>query len=103
MSEPREHTRRPGERSYWLDQPRNVDRVAYALYAVCAVIVVADALYVKHPYFDFEYLFGFHAWYGFVACVALVLIAKQMRRVVKRDETYYESDVDKPERGDRAG
>ena len=35
-------------------------------------------------------LFGFHAVYGFVACVVLVLAAKQLRRVLMRDENYYE-------------
>ena len=33
---------------------------------------------------------GFHAAYGFISCVLLVLAATQMRRFVKRDEDYYD-------------
>ena len=32
---------------------------------------------------------GFYAIYGFVACVLLVVLAKVMRKVVMRPETYY--------------
>jgi hypothetical protein len=35
-------------------------------------------------------VFGFYGWFGFVACVALVLIAKQLRRIVMRPEDYYD-------------
>jgi len=84
------------KRRYWLDEPRNVDRLVYALYAICAGLFLADRLYVKHPHFVFEGWFGFFAVFGFVACVALVLGARQMRRVVKRPEDYYESVRDPP-------
>ena len=30
--------------------------------------------------------------FGFVACVALVLIAKQLRKVLMRREDYYDAD-----------
>jgi len=33
---------------------------------------------------------GFYSLYGFVACVILVLLAKEMRKLVMRDEDYYE-------------
>jgi hypothetical protein len=42
---------------------------------------------VSHPW---EGFFGFYALYGFVACVLLVLLAKEMRKLVMRDEDYYE-------------
>ena len=34
----------------------------------------------------------FYAIFGFTACVTLVLIAKQMRRILKRKEDYYDVD-----------
>jgi len=37
-----------------------------------------------------EALPGFYALFGFVACVVLVLIAKEMRKVLMRDEDYYD-------------
>lgn len=78
------------EKTYWLDQPRNVDKIVYALCAICAVLVLLDLFYHKHTHFAFENWFGFFAWYGFIMCVALVLAAKGMRVFLKRDEDYYD-------------
>lgn len=78
------------DRKYWLDERRNVDRIFYALCTICALLGLADLLYHKHVSFRWEAWFGFYAVYGFVCCVALVLAAKQMRKVLMRDEQYYE-------------
>ena len=79
------------ERRYWLDERRNVNKVIYALCAVCAVVMAADlSPYKHHLHFGFEYWFGFYALFGFIACVSLVLAAKVLRKVVKRDEDYYD-------------
>ncbi len=78
------------EKTHWLDQRRNVDRLVYGLVAICALLVVADLFYHKHTHFAFEGWFGFFAGFGFVMCVILVLLAKEMRKIVKRDEDYYD-------------
>ena len=78
------------ERRRWLDEPRNVDKVYYSLCVLCALSVLADFFYVKHGEFRWEDWIGFHAGYGFVACVVLVLAAKQLRKVLKRPEDYYD-------------
>ena len=39
---------------------------------------------------DFEMWIGSKGIYGFISCVALVLAAKQLRRIVKRDRDYYD-------------
>lgn len=78
------------ERTRWLDDPRNVDKIYYGLWVLCALVVVADFFYEKHGYFFFEHWVGFHAAYGFIACVGLVIAAKQLRRVLKRSEDYYD-------------
>lgn len=78
----------------WLDKPRNVTRVVYGLAAVCGLALLADLFYTKHPHFGVESWFGFYAIYGFVGSVTLVLVAKELRRVLRRDEDYYE----RPER-----
>jgi hypothetical protein len=82
----------------WLDEPRNVNRIVYGLAVLCALALVADFFYTKHPYFGVERWPGFYAVYGFVVSLALVLTAKQLRRLLRRDEDYYEP----PER-DRDG
>ena len=57
--------------------------------------LLLDAFGHRHPSFKHEELpielwWGFYCFYGFVACVLLVLVAKQMRKVVMRDEDYYD-------------
>jgi len=87
-----ENGRDGGEKRYWLDDPRNVDKIVWALVVVCFGLFFADALYTKHGHFAVEYLFAFYAVFGFVMCVFLVLVAKWMRTFLMRDEDYYEPD-----------
>ena len=81
---------RKSDKTYWLDDPHNVDRLVRAFYAVCAVLLAIDVFVPKHGPYAIEHWFGFYGWFGFVACVALVLIAKQLRRVLMRPEDYYD-------------
>lgn len=81
----------------WLDDPTNVRRLLRAFWVVCALIVLVDVLalagvYDKHGHFPWEEWFGFHAFYGFLACVALVEAAKLLRRVIMRPIDYYERE-----------
>jgi hypothetical protein len=85
------------ERRRWLDEPRNVTRIVYALTALCVLLLIADFFYTKHPHFSVERWPGFYALYGFTGSVALVLTAKGLRRFLRRDEDYYEP---RPEPGD---
>jgi hypothetical protein len=79
-----------GERTYWLDHPRNVDRLVYSLYAVCALLILADLFMDRHGPFAIERAFGFYGIFGFVACVGLVLAAKELRKFIMRPENYYD-------------
>ena len=80
------------KRTHVFDNPRNVKRAIYTLYAVCAVSLAADFLIERHVDHPWEWLFGFYSVYGFVACVLLVLLAKEMRKVLMRKEDYYDDD-----------
>lgn len=83
-------TKPAGEKHYWLDEPRNVRKLVWALYAICAGLLIIDPLVHKHGPFAIEHWFGFYGIYGFVGCVGLVLAAKEMRRIVMRPEDYYD-------------
>jgi hypothetical protein len=84
------HSSDPGERRYWLDDMRNVDKLVYALYVVCAGLLLIDLFVPKHGPFAIEHWFGFYGIYGFVACVGLVLAARALRVIVMRPEDYYD-------------
>lgn len=81
-------------KKYWLDSPANVTKLYKGLWIVCALLIALDLFIHRHEDFDFALLFGFHSLYGFFACVALVLAAKQLRRVLMRDEDYYDRNSD---------
>ena len=81
-------------KQYWLDNSRNVKKLLLALYIVCSCLLLADLFYHKHAIISLDNFFGFYGIYGFVACVVLVLAAKEMRRLVGRSEDYYEQDDD---------
>lgn len=75
---------------YWLDEPNNVTKLYRGLWVVCALVIGIDLILHRHEDFEFATLFGFHGIYGFCGVVALVLAAKQLRRVLMRGEDYYE-------------
>jgi hypothetical protein len=91
------------QRPYLFDSPRNVRRVVRGLLIACALLIGLDLVVHRHVEHGWEGLFGFYALYGFVACVLLVLLAKEMRKLVMRDEGYYERESDAPETGREEG
>lgn len=57
--------------------------------AVLALTVLAELFVEKHPHFDAERFFGIYALYGFLACAALILIAKAVGAILKRPDSHY--------------
>lgn len=76
----------------WLSDKPHLRKFVIALFALCAALFLADALYVKHPVHWLEATFGFYALYAFVVGVALIIGAKVMRVFLMRDEDYYDRD-----------
>ncbi len=72
------------------DKPGNSKKIHLALYAVCVILIVVDLVMARHGHFTAEAWLGFYGWYGFAACVALVLIARGLRVVLGRKEGYYD-------------
>ena len=80
------------QKQHIFDKPRNVSLLLRCLYAICALLFILDFFLHRHTAHAWEGLTGFYAIFGFVACVTLVLVAKQMRRILKRKEDYYHVD-----------
>lgn len=59
-------------------------------YLICALLTLADLLVHRHVVHPWEALPGFYPLYGFIGCVVLVLVAKWLRKVLMRDEHYYD-------------
>ena len=79
------------ERQRWLDRSENVTKLYRGLWVLGLLLLAADFLIHRHEEFAWARWLGFYAVYGFVACVMLVLAAKEvLRRLVKRSEDYYD-------------
>ena len=78
------------QKTYLFDNPRNVRRVVLGLVGACVILIALDLVLHRHVSHPWEAMFGFYAVYGFVACVLLVLLAKEMRKVLIRPEDYYD-------------
>lgn len=78
-------------KTWWLDQPANVNKLVGLLIAVCVGLALFDALYAKQGHFAFEEALPvFYGFLGFLAYCFIVLSAKALRRLLKRDEDYYD-------------
>ncbi len=76
----------------WMDKPDFVKRLFLAFYVICGMLLVADLVLghpTEHPH-PYEGPRGFYAVYGFISFWFLVLVAKQMRKLLIRSEDYYE-------------
>ncbi len=82
------------EKPHFFDKPENIQKVLRVFYVCCAVLLAADFVVHRHVYHDWENMPGFYPLYGFVGCVVLVLIAKEMRKVLMRKEDYYDDRAD---------
>lgn len=77
-------------KEHFFDKPENVQRVLKGFYAICIILVIADFVVHRHISLSWEEIPAFYAIYGFIACVVLVVIAKEMRKVIMRKEDYYD-------------
>lgn len=77
-------------RGHWLDDPAHVKLLWRGFLAMLALMVLLEAVVHLHPHFGIEGLFGFNAWFGFLACAAMIVVAKGLALVLKRTDTYYE-------------
>lgn len=74
----------------FFEKPENIQKMLRIFYVCCALLVIADFVVHRHIYHSWEKLPGFYPLYGFAGCVVLVLIATEMRKVLMRDEEYYD-------------
>lgn len=82
------------DKPHWLDQPRNVKRLWRSFLVVLVLTVLAEFLVDLHPHFEIESIFGFNAWFGFLVCAVMIVVAKGLALALKRPDTYYGKDND---------
>jgi hypothetical protein len=75
---------------WWLDRPSSIRLIIRVLMIACALSVVAEFFYHKHGDYHFQEWIAFDAAFGFLAYVGLITAAKGVRRLLMRDEDYYD-------------
>lgn len=78
--------------THWLVRPQTIRRLWMIFIAILVLLLLPDFIIHQHAHFGIEASFGFYAWYGFVTCVAMVVVAKLLGIFLKRKDTYYDPD-----------
>ena len=79
----------------WLARPSTIRLLWVVFVFVLAASVGAQWLFKVKGYFVVDSWFAFGALYGFLSCLAMVLFAKGLGYLLKRDKDYYrEADDD---------
>ena len=79
---------------HWLTRPATIKKLWWGFSTVLALtIAVQLVIYVK-GYFGVDGWFGFGAVFGFLSCLTMVLVAKGLGYVLKRNEDYYAAGDD---------
>tara|TARA_B100001093_G_scaffold141173_1_gene133630 strand:+ start:2798 stop:3043 length:246 start_codon:yes stop_codon:yes gene_type:complete len=66
-------------------------RAKLALFVLAFALLVLEVFVHRHAETDIETLFFFPAFYAFVICVAIVLGGIVLRKLVMRNEDYYDN------------
>jgi hypothetical protein len=80
------------EPDHWLVRPETIRWIWRISIVVLAITVLLQLVVKVKGYFGIDGWLGFGAAYGFLSCLAMVLVAKGLGFVLKRDEDYYEGD-----------
>jgi sterol desaturase/sphingolipid hydroxylase (fatty acid hydroxylase superfamily) len=78
----------------WLSRPSTIRLLWWIFAAVLAASVAVQLLFKVKGYFGIDGWLGFGAVFGFLSCVAMVLVAKVLGWFLKRDEHYYREPGD---------
>ncbi len=82
------------DNSHWLARPATIRKLWWGFSIVLALTVVAQLFIYVKGYFGADGWFGFGAVFGFLSCLAMVLVAKALGFVLKRNEDYYAAGDD---------
>jgi len=80
----------PQRPDHWLARPTTIKLLWRGFIFVLVALVLAQALIYIKGYFVVDGWFGFGAVFGFLSCLAMVLVAKGLGFVLKRPADYYD-------------
>lgn len=81
-------------KEHWLMRPASIRALWGGFIVILLLVLLAALLFGQDAHFAFERLLGFYALFGFVACAALIVLAKAFGMALTRPDTYYDEDRD---------
>lgn len=76
-------------RFLWADSAKSVNKLIFGLIGLCVFLFAMDFFWHRHVKVPGEELYGFHAIAGFVSFTVIVIGARLLRVIIRRDENYY--------------
>jgi hypothetical protein len=74
----------------WFYKKTSIKKLWISAIVILALTVIAEIIIKLHPHFKVEEIFSFHAVYGFISCVIMIVFAKLLGFLIKRKDDYYD-------------
>jgi len=84
--------RKTAQPLHWLVRPATIRMFWIGGGLVLAALVAMEAGVQMYGYFGLDGTFAFNAWYGFAVCAVMVVAAKGLGALLKREDSYYDGD-----------
>lgn len=75
-----------------LEKPENIKKIKNFSYIILAILVLIDFfIHRHHVFFFWDKIPGFNAFYGFIACIIIIIGSKTLgKRWLMKPEDYYD-------------
>ncbi len=85
----------PNKQKHWLYREENRRKLWIIQFSILLVAILPEFFMHHHASFEAQGIhldasFGFYAWYGFLTCAAMIIVAKLLAVVLKRKDDYYD-------------
>ena len=74
----------------WFYRKKTIKKLIVFSLIILGLLIFIEFFIILHHHFDVERIFGFHAIFGFLSCVALIIFAKLLGFLIKRKDDYYD-------------
>ena len=79
-------------KQHWLVRPGTIRLLWVIFLLVLALTILASLFTEVHGWFRIDGSFAFYAWYGFLTCIGMIIVAKLLGRFLHRKDSYYDRD-----------
>ncbi|MEQ8427840.1 MAG: hypothetical protein RLT87_01850 [Gammaproteobacteria bacterium] len=74
----------------WFYRKSSIRKLWIGSWVLLALSLIAEFFVKLHPHFKLEEIIAFHAWFGFLACVGMVIVARLLGFLIRRKDDYYD-------------